>query len=408
MSSLREVAAKAAVIDLPLTVRRLAQEYWFKPPLSLRAIIHNIEAPEELRFGDVITTPAGTSLGGRVEMLLRSDGSYRVEFHMHDSGAPGYDFQIRAIFTTKTVLVLVAEHNSHVAGTFTSGDRDDDYLQQGTNASIRLHWPDISQGKLHLVKDYSATGVIGFVQDVAQIVLDVGATAVGGAIGLVITLGSTAGQFFGHMGFAGTLALIGGVAVFAITGGVVLAVVVGVAVGAMTNAVIEQRPINDDEMHFAQKVFGSALPRSKIMITNLFTIGHHKFVAPGIDDKIYVNMGEAWDCTTTYVNERYPYPGQTFIHELTHVWQAAHSAFQPAFVCRGVVQQADKLAGHNVYEYGPPGRLWSTFNTEQQASIVDQWFAGIPNDFAPDRVAPMDENDPYFAYIRDNVRAAVV
>ena len=93
------------------------------------------------------------------------------------------------------------------------------------------------------------------------------------------------------------------------------------------------------------------------------------------------------------------------IHELTHAWQIAHTSFLPGLVCEGLVNQANNTVGQSVYVYGRPGPNWSTgFNLEQQAAIVDQWFGGTPTVVVPNRKAK-DENDPYFAYIRDNIRA---
>jgi hypothetical protein len=88
---------------------------------------------------------------------------------------------------------------------------------------------------------------------------------------------------------------------------------------------------------------------------------------------------------------------------LTHAWQIQHSKFVPGWVCSGVIGQAGNTLGDSAYKYGPPGSPsmnWSGFNLEQQGAIVDQWFAGT-------RVSgqmPMDANDAYFHYIRDNVR----
>ena len=45
------------------------------------------QGPEEVQFRQVVTTPSGTALGGSVDLTLRSDGTYKANFHMHDSGA---------------------------------------------------------------------------------------------------------------------------------------------------------------------------------------------------------------------------------------------------------------------------------------------------------------------------------
>ena len=46
----------------------------------------------------VITTPDGTAFGGSVTCTVRSDGTYQFDYHLHDSGAVGYDFSVRAAY----------------------------------------------------------------------------------------------------------------------------------------------------------------------------------------------------------------------------------------------------------------------------------------------------------------------
>jgi hypothetical protein len=62
------------------------------------------------------------------------------------------------------------------------------------------------------------------------------------------------------------------------------------------------------------------------------------------------------------------------------------------------------ILGHDVYLYGPAGPAFNDFfNLEQQANIVDQWFGGRQTIYG----GAMVESDanPYFQYIRDNIRA---
>jgi hypothetical protein len=307
---------------------------------------------------------------------------------------------------------LVAQHSGHVEGTgswtpWHDPDRDDDHHDSGANPLIRANWPDIKNGRLWVIKEYSATGVVGFVEDLAKAVLDVAAGAAGGALGVVIGLGAEIGQLFGDLGIGGTFGVIAGVVVFAAGGTVVMAVVAGVAVGAVTNALIKQRELSPQEAQFAAQVFGGSLPPAdRIILTNLAGLGGRAFTMPGVDGKIYLNLGDAYDHPNPlkYTNNSYPTPGQVLIHELAHAWQIAHASFLPGLVCEGIVNQANNTVGESVYVYGPPGPSWSTFKLEQQGAIVDQWFAGTKTVVVPNRRA-MDPNDPYFVYIRDNIRA---
>ena len=113
-----------------------------------------------------------------------------------------------------------------------------------------------------MTKDYSATGAIGFFGDLAKGVLDIGAGAVGGALGVIIGLGSEIGQVFGDLGLGGTFGVIGGVVIFAVGGSIVLAVVAGVGIGAVTNELLQQRPLSSQEAQFATSLRQLAALRS--------------------------------------------------------------------------------------------------------------------------------------------------
>jgi hypothetical protein len=70
-------------------------------------------------------------------------------------------------------------------------------------------------------------------------------------------------------------------------------------------------------------------------------------------------------------------PGDTLIHEMTHVWQGYHSAFTWEYVFNSVYYQVSGGA----YSYTPGGQ-WNTYGAEQQASIVEDWYArgGLSSD----------------------------
>jgi len=386
----------------PVSIKALGQRVHLTAPLSLKDILKGLK-PEEQNFHGTIETPAGTALGGWVDMTLRSDGSYTATFHMHDSGIPDYDFTVRAIFVMNNGMTLAAQHSGHVEGTASTGlthspRRDDTFSESGISLHIRANWEAVKNGRLVVSKEYSASGLVGFFQDLAKAVLDIAAGATGTTLGVVIGLGAEIGQLFGNLGLGGTIGVLAGVAVIAFGGSVVLAVVVGVAAGAITNAIIKQRALSEQEAAFAAKVFrGSLPPREKIILTNLSGLSGRAFTMPGVDGNIYLNLGEAFNNPLTYTNLSYAKPGQVLIHELTHAWQIAHASFLPGLVCQGIVNQANNQVGENVYEYGPPGPRWSAFNLEQQGAIVDHWFSrGMP-----------EGSDPYFPYIRDNIRQGI-
>jgi hypothetical protein len=175
----------------------------------------------------------------------------------------------------------------------------------------------------------------------------------------------------------------------------------------VTDAAIRQRSLTYDEKMFANNVFSDdpnilrLLPYDRITLTNLSGLGGRPFTMPGVDGRIYVHIGNAYDDprTAVYPDSSYATPGQIFIHELVHVWQIDQSSFEPGTTCEGIVTQANRQVGQSVYQYGPPGPNWQDFNLEQQGAIVDQWFAGTATAVVPNR-KKADSNDPYYPYIK--------
>lgn len=364
--------------------------------------------PEEAKFSKQILTPSGTALGGTVDLTLGSDGSYKAHFHMHDSGVPDYKFVVRALFTAANGVSFAWQHSGSVEGTsstkITRGPhRNNDADIDGTHPFIREYWPEVKAGKFSASKEYGTTGVIGFVEDAVKAALGIAESAAHEAAGTVIGLGDEMTKALDSLELGGSIGIVGGVAALVFGGSLVLAVAGGVAAGKMTKALVKQRPMTAEEYGFAARVFGGSLPkRERIILTNLHSLHNRGFTMPSLSDDIFCNIGPAFEHPLTFTKAPEPYPraGQLLIHELTHAWQIHHKTFVPAWVCSGIITQAKNSNGSS-YKYGAAGPAWGHFNIEQQGAIVDQWFGGS-------RVAnqtPEDPNDPYFRYIRDNIRA---
>ncbi|EOO24985.1 hypothetical protein IIU_06558 [Bacillus cereus VD133] len=366
-----------------------------------------IEFPDHKDFHGDVTTPAGTALGGWVDMTVRSDGSYTIHFHMHDSGSSGYDFQVRAILAipdkdnTPTGIALVSTHSGHVGGTFSSGSRDDDYEENGINPQIQANWERIEQAKFFVTKDYDPTGVLGYFQGLLNAMADFFGTSIGEGIGLFFALTSEAHQVFEKIE---EITEIGGMFVVPILNaqlrGLILATIDAIF------SFFDTRPMTKSEIDFVKGVFGNTLPIDKIELTNLKSFGGRSFTTPSIDGtKTYCHMGPAYKDPVHYsegVNGAYPREGELLIHELTHAWQIEYSDFLPGTICAGILGQTQYTFGHDVYDYGPPGPPFSSFDTEGQAAIVDQWYGGIKTAVVPFR-KPEDRNDPYYFYISFNI-----
>lgn len=83
-------------------------------------------------------------------------------------------------------------------------------------------------------------------------------------------------------------------------------------------------------------------------------------------------------------------PGDTLVHEAGHVWQGYQQGFTWSYVLESVYHQGCK--GQAAYEY-EPGKQWDRYNPEQQAKLVEDWFADGES-----------ETSDLYPYIKCNVR----
>lgn len=102
---------------------------------------------------------------------------------------------------------------------------------------------------------------------------------------------------------------------------------------------------------------------------------------------------------THYANMAASHPA-LLVHETAHVWQGRNSAFALTYAlesalhqCAGILSTSDRGAA---YAY-TAGAAWSSYNPEQQAKIVEDWYkAGEPT------------SGSLWPYVRDYVRRGIV
>jgi hypothetical protein len=84
------------------------------------------------------------------------------------------------------------------------------------------------------------------------------------------------------------------------------------------------------------------------------------------------------------------------VHELGHVWQGSNSWSAMTYVNNSIMNQCraslSSASDGGAYDYRP-GEDWSSYGAEQQASIIDSWYA-----------AGMPQSGDLWPYIRDYVR----
>ncbi len=170
------------------------------------------------------------------------------------------------------------------------------------------------------------------------------------------------------------------------------------------------RVMNGAEYAIVSRVFGDTLPyKFRIWITNAagkdgraFTIPTSLvatilaipvtgflggviggYVASALNLAYLINVGDDYD-KLSGTNQR------LLVHETTHVWQGKNSTFSQSYVYNSVFNQ--HLKGQGAYDYTAGGD-WSSYNVEQQAHIVEDWF-----------VNGEQSNDSLFPYVSDHVR----
>lgn len=199
--------------------------------------------------------------------------------------------------------------------------------------------------------------------------------------------------------------------------------------------------LHSEETELARRVFGETLPWDRIHISDTRTKTQGITLAAGLWRRRVRYMLLWSDAFRTNIAEADGEMRQTFIHELVHVWQSQHTGLSPlsymfssawqqfAYGVRdiyrkgffGGTRRALEIMGRDftkawgrhrntAYIYDPAdiGRDFREFNVEQQALIVEAWFAKDPfkvNDvlYEPGRES---ETDPRFPYVRDCLRAA--
>jgi hypothetical protein len=89
--------------------------------------------PESRTFHQQVTTPAGTALGGWMELTIRSDGTSTFRGHMHGSGLDPYAFRVSVLLRSASGgLCLAAVKSGRVGGAVDPTPRDFDWHENST------------------------------------------------------------------------------------------------------------------------------------------------------------------------------------------------------------------------------------------------------------------------------------
>jgi hypothetical protein len=153
--------------------------------------------------------------------------------------------------------------------------------------------------------------------------------------------------------------------------------------------------MSPEEHTLAHMVYGNTLP-SKIWLTNLKGYNGRWFVIPNVYGEILVNIGESFKDPIRHTTGSYREFGQVLIHELGHAWQIDNIG-SPTYIYEAVPPQ---VTGPE-YDPGDGSNAWNDYSIEQQATIVDRWYAGA----GPYVSEPCSRGNNYYNHVKNTVNA---
>lgn len=398
------------------SVRGLAELFHEGAPVSLRQLLDRASTVETIHLARDITTDDGSAIGGRADLVFRSDGSYVFSGYMNASGLTSYDFAVQTIVTGAGGNVLAAQRMGSVHGSDSVGNREDKWDQPGNNLGLVEFWRDLrSDPQMQVRMDATLSGVLGGALDVLTFGLEgVVANLAVGPVGWILLIGAELAPRDLQPGTPDALegVLVAGGVLFVLGPfGVIPAAVAGLTTAALSE--VRHRPIHDDEIAFANRVFAGQIDYSNVVLTNLSHKNGTKYTIPSVGGRILVNLDDAFDAPMSYISTNYPQRGSVFIHELTHAWQITHKNFI-GMIC-GLSSDYDYRTDSD-WPDGP----WNGFNNEEQAHIVDDWYGnwGVADPRSPRALYGLDSagvpitdlDGPYaaglpaFRFITENVR----
>ena len=163
------------------------------------------------------------------------------------------------------------------------------------------------------------------------------------------------------------------------------------------------RPLRRSEVEFARQVFEDRLPYGKVHIASYYLPGNQGVPVTLASVSSIIPVSAMRHYTIYFGAEVFrngadrPDVRAAFVHELTHVWQGYHSGLGWEYMVRSMIAQGHAILvkgdRRRAYDYYP-GAPWRSYNVEQQAVIVQDWYG---NGMRPD--------DERYRYVADHIRA---
>jgi hypothetical protein len=178
---------------------------------------------------------------------------------------------------------------------------------------------------------------------------------------------------------------------------------------------IHMRDLTFQEKEILGRVFKGTVPLDRLMITSLSGVSNRPFTIPGslvvaaaalvpplmpiasiaalvtyLHDVYLLNMGHAGFANAlNFRTADKTRQGATLVHETTHAWQGLHGQFSWWYIFSSLYNQV--RCGEKAYDYSP-GRQWRDYGAEQQAHLVEDWYALDKEAHSGDRYPYMKSN----------------
>lgn len=139
------------------------------------------------------------------------------------------------------------------------------------------------------------------------------------------------------------------------------------------------RHLATNERAIAFSVFKTTIPYDQILISDGLGGGDRPFTLPTSvpvsplfnvkGGKYVIHAGDGYYGMSTLQEDK-----NTLIHELTHVWQGEHGSRSWSYVADSIWHQ---VLSDDAYDYDKRDlkEEWDDYGAEQQAQIVEDWFA---------------------------------
>ncbi len=360
--------------------------------------------PLEYSFSAPIVTGGLAALGGRVNVTIYPNGALRCWGEATNSGIDGYDYTISAAVKAGSGRMLGVVRSGSVPnrvpifGNVIRRSWDETFPPDSYVASI---FDQFANAQLITNLEYKSD-IGGALEAAGGWLLKWGAgTALGPVFNTAVFFGVNVGSLISTGSLVPGARILEGTLWMAGPYNTLFAI----AAHGVASLGSQEREIHQDEYDWANKeVFkGSLPPREKLILTDTLGPGGRAFAFPRFDEKITLNMGPAAFADPRGYSGRY---GQTFIHELVHACQIHYSTMDIRLLTDAISNRVCEITSgntHTPYIYGPAGADFASFNMEQQAQIVSDWFGGTVEPGSNQTGIRKDENSPYYRYIHGNV-----